>query len=73
MLGLGLRLVCTSSAVNTSMRLRILDEGHDTDAEDACAAEVAARIEAVRAGTTETITTNEALTQARARLTARRG
>jgi putative addiction module component (TIGR02574 family) len=50
-----------------------LDEEHDGDADDAWAAEVAARIEAVRAGTAETITTAEALAQARARLSARRG
>jgi Putative addiction module component len=53
-----------------------LDEEHDADAdadaEDAWAAEVAARIDAVRAGTAETITTAEALAQARTRLTARR-
>jgi hypothetical protein len=40
---------------------------------DERAAEVAARIEAVRAGTAETITTAEALAQARTRLSARRG
>ena len=50
-----------------------LDEEHDADAEDAWAAEVAARIETVRAGTAETTTTAEALAQARARLSARRG
>lgn len=50
-----------------------LDEQHDEDAEDAWAAEVAARIETVRVGTAETITTAEALAQARARLSARRG
>jgi putative addiction module component (TIGR02574 family) len=50
-----------------------LDEERDADAEEAWAAEVAARIEAVRAGTAETITTAEALAQARARLSARRG
>ena len=50
-----------------------LDEEHDADAEDAWAAEVAARIETVKAGTAETITTGEALAQARARLAARRG
>lgn len=50
-----------------------LDEKHDADAEDAWAAEVAGRIETVRAGTAETITTAEALAQARARLSARRG
>lgn len=50
-----------------------LDEEHDADAEDAWAEEVAARIEAGRAGRAETITTGEALTQARARLSARRG
>ena len=50
-----------------------LDEEHDADAEEAWAAEVAARIETVRAGTAETITTAEALAQARARLSARRG
>ena len=50
-----------------------LDEQHDADAEDAWAAEVAARIEAVRAGTAETTTTAEALAQARTRLSARHG
>lgn len=50
-----------------------LDEQHDADAEDAWAAEVAARVEAVRAGTAETTTTAEALAQARDRLSARRG
>lgn len=50
-----------------------LDEVPDVDAEEAWAAEVAARIEAVTAGTAETITTAEALAQARARLSARRG
>ena len=50
-----------------------LDEVPDADAEEAWAAEVAARIEAVRAGTAETITTAEALAQARARSSARRG
>ena len=50
-----------------------LDEQHDADAEEAWATEVAARIEAVRAGTTETITTAEALARARTRLSARRG
>jgi putative addiction module component (TIGR02574 family) len=50
-----------------------LDEEHDADADDAWAAEVAARIEVVRAGTAETITTAEALAQTRARLSARRG
>lgn len=50
-----------------------LDEEHDADAEDAWAAEVAARIDAVRVGTAETITTADALAQARARLSARRG
>jgi putative addiction module component (TIGR02574 family) len=50
-----------------------LDEEHDADAEDAWAAEVAARIDTVRDGTAETITTSEALAQARARLSARRG
>jgi putative addiction module component (TIGR02574 family) len=50
-----------------------LDEVPDADAEEVWAAEVAARIEAVRAGTAETITTAEALAQARARLSARRG
>lgn len=49
-----------------------LDEQHDADAEDAWAAEVAARVEAVRVGTAETTTTTEALAQARARLSARR-
>jgi putative addiction module component (TIGR02574 family) len=50
-----------------------LDEQHDADAEDAWAAEVAGRIEALKAGTAETITTAEALAEARARLSARRG
>ena len=50
-----------------------LDEQHDPDAEDAWAAEVAARIESVRSGTAETITTADALAQARARLSARHG
>ncbi|MET0793956.1 MAG: addiction module protein [Polyangiaceae bacterium] len=50
-----------------------LDEEHDADAEEAWAAEVAARIDAVRAGAAETITTADALAQARARLSARRG
>ena len=50
-----------------------LDEQHDADAEDAWAAEVAARVEALKAGTAETITTAEALADARARLSARRG
>lgn len=50
-----------------------LDEDLDSDAEDAWAAEVAARIEAVKAGTAETITTGEALARARARLLASRG
>jgi putative addiction module component (TIGR02574 family) len=50
-----------------------LDEQHDDDAEDAWAAEVAARVEALNAGTAETITTAEALAEARARLSARRG
>ena len=50
-----------------------LDEQQDADAEDAWAAEVAARIEGVRAGTAETTTTAEALAQARARLSTRRG
>ena len=50
-----------------------LDVEHDADAEDAWAAEVAARIDAVRGGTAETITTAEALAQARTRLSARRG
>jgi putative addiction module component (TIGR02574 family) len=49
-----------------------LDDEHDADAEDLWAAEVAARIEALRAGTAETITAEEALAEARARLTARR-
>ena len=43
------------------------------DAEDAWAAEVAARIEGVRAGTADTTTTTDALAQARARLSTRRG
>lgn len=50
-----------------------LDEEHDGDAEEAWAAEVAARIYAVRAGTGEMITTAEALAKARSRLSARRG
>jgi putative addiction module component (TIGR02574 family) len=50
-----------------------LDEEHDADAEEAWAVEVAARIEAVRAGTAETVSTAEALARARARLAARRG
>jgi putative addiction module component (TIGR02574 family) len=50
-----------------------LDEEHDADAEDAWAAEVAARIETVRSGTAETITAAEALARARARLSSRRG
>ena len=50
-----------------------LDEQHDADAEEAWVAEVAARIESIRSGTAETITTTEALAQARARLSARRG
>jgi len=45
----------------------------DADAEDAWAAEVAARIEDIRSGGAETITTADALAQARARLLARRG
>ena len=50
-----------------------LDEHHDADAEDAWAAEVAARVETLKAGTADTITTAEALAEARARLSARRG
>jgi putative addiction module component (TIGR02574 family) len=50
-----------------------LDEEPDADAEQAWAEEVAARIETVRAGTAETISTAEALEQARIRLLARRG
>lgn len=50
-----------------------LDEQRDADAEDAWAAEVAARVEALRAGSAETITTAEALADARTRLSARRG
>lgn len=50
-----------------------LDEQHDADAEDAWAAEVAARTEGIRSGGAETITTADALAQARARLSARRG
>jgi type II secretory pathway component PulL len=50
-----------------------LDEQHDDDAEDLLAEEVASRIAALRAGTAETITTAEALAEARARLSARRG
>jgi putative addiction module component (TIGR02574 family) len=50
-----------------------LDDQHDADAEDAWAAEVAARIESIRSGTAETITTADALAQARARLSARHG
>jgi putative addiction module component (TIGR02574 family) len=49
-----------------------LDERQDPDAEDAWAAEAAARIETVTDGTAETITTAEALAEARARLSARR-
>jgi hypothetical protein len=45
----------------------------DADADEVWAAEAAARIAAVRAGTAETITTAEALAQARAQLSARRG
>jgi putative addiction module component (TIGR02574 family) len=50
-----------------------LDEQHDGDAEDDWATEMAARIESIRSGTAETITTGDALAQARARLSARRG
>ena len=50
-----------------------LDEQHDDDAEDAWAAAVTERIEALNAGAAETITTAEALAEARARLSARRG
>lgn len=50
-----------------------LDEQHDADAEDAWAAEVAARVESVQSGIAETITTAEAMAQARAQLSARRG
>lgn len=50
-----------------------LDEQQDVDADDLWAEEVASRIEALRAGTAETITTGEALTEARTRLSARRG
>jgi putative addiction module component (TIGR02574 family) len=50
-----------------------LDEQHDVDAEDLWAEEVASRIEALSAGTVDTVTTAEALTEARARLSARRG
>lgn len=50
-----------------------LDEAPDADAEEVWATEVAARIETVRAGTAETITTAEALARARAQLSARRG
>lgn len=50
-----------------------LDEQHDADAEDAWATEVAARIESIRSGTAETITTADVLAQARARLSARHG
>lgn len=50
-----------------------LDEQHDADAEDAWAAEVAARIESIHSGTAQTTTTSDALAQARARLSARRG
>ncbi len=50
-----------------------LDEEQNVDAEEAWAAEVGARIDAVRAGTAETITTAEALAKARSRLSARRG
>jgi putative addiction module component (TIGR02574 family) len=49
-----------------------LDDEHDADAEELWAAEVASRIEALRAGTAETITAEEALAEARARLMARR-
>lgn len=45
-----------------------LDEQRDADAEEAWAAEVAARIETVKAGTAETITAAEALVRARIRL-----
>ena len=50
-----------------------LDKEQDPDAEDTWAAEVAALIAAVRAGTAETITTAEALAQARTRPSARSG
>lgn len=50
-----------------------LHEEHDVDAEEAWAAEVAPRIDAVRASTGEMITTAEALAKARSRLSARRG
>ena len=50
-----------------------LDEAPDADADEVWATEVAARIETVRAGTAKTITTAEALAQARAQLSARRG
>ena len=50
-----------------------LDEQYDADTEDLWAAEVASRVEALRQGTAETITTAEALAEARARLSARRG
>ena len=50
-----------------------LDEEHDADADDLWAAEVASRIAALRSGTAETISTAEALAEARARLSARRG
>jgi len=46
-----------------------LDEQQDVDVEDLLwAEEVASRIEALRAGTAETITTGEALTEARKKL-----
>ena len=50
-----------------------LDDQHDPDAEDHWAEEVSARIQALRSGAAETITTAEALAEARARLSARRG
>jgi putative addiction module component (TIGR02574 family) len=50
-----------------------LDEHYDADADDLWAAEVASRVEALRQGTAETVTTAEALAEARARLSVRRG
>jgi putative addiction module component (TIGR02574 family) len=50
-----------------------LDQEHDADAEDAWAAEVAARIETVRTGTAETITTVDAASSSSRPLSARPG
>jgi putative addiction module component (TIGR02574 family) len=50
-----------------------LDEHHDADTEELWAEEVASRIAALQGGNAETITTAEALAEARARLSARRG